>query len=74
MRCNFELHSKENSNVADHMPTRISRRPTKNWKLLNIQDDIARLTNAQKRVPIKHINKLRNWGLSPTPQIVKNIA
>lgn len=74
MRCNFELHSKENSNVVDHMPTHISRRPTKNWKLLNIQDDIAWLTNAQKRVLIKHINKLRNWGLLPTPQIVKNIA
>jgi hypothetical protein len=32
------------------------------------------LTDAQEQTLIKHINKLSDRGLHPTPQIVKNIA
>src|SRR5450432_3366504 len=32
------------------------------------------LTDAQEKALIRHINKLSNRGIPPTPQIVKNIA
>jgi hypothetical protein len=32
------------------------------------------LTDVQKKILVRHINKLSDRGLSPTPQIVKNLA